>query len=90
MNVLHDVPLFYSKIIKMLKLNPDNPELKIYVAIKSQMKSTKLQINLKLQNSMTKTLTAVKWYGRENFCPPKLMPLGTNAGGSFVWNFEFG
>jgi hypothetical protein len=30
-----------------------------YKAIKSQISSTKLQINLKLQNSMTKTFTVV-------------------------------
>jgi hypothetical protein len=39
---------------------------------------------------MTKTLTAVGPYRYGNLCPPVIMPFGTNAGGSGVWNFEFG
>jgi hypothetical protein len=39
---------------------------------------------------MTKTLTAVGPYRYGNLCPLVIMLFGTNAGGSGVWNFEFG
>jgi len=39
---------------------------------------------------MTKTFSAVAPYRCINLCQPVIMPFGTNAGGSGVWNFEFG
>jgi hypothetical protein len=57
---------------------------------KSQISSTKLQINLKFQYPMTKTFHAVVPYRGISLCPLVIMPFGTNAGESCVWNFEFG
>jgi len=38
---------------------------------------------------MTKTFNTVVPYRFPNFYPLVIMPFGTNAGGSSVWNFEF-
>jgi hypothetical protein len=66
--------------------NRDRPEITNY----KQYLILKLgQINLKFQYPMTKTFNTVVPYRCPNFCPPVIMPLGTNAGGSSVWNFEF-
>ena len=58
--------------------------------IKSQISSTKLQINLKFQDSMTKIFVAVVPYRFGNFDPPVVIPFGTKVRESCVWNFEFG
>jgi hypothetical protein len=58
--------------------------------IKFQISSTKLQINLKSQYPMTKTFTAVGPYRFAKLALPVIMPFGTNAARSFVWNFKFG
>ena len=58
-------------------------------SIKSQISSTKLQINLKFQYSMTKTFTAVDSHRLPNPGLPVMMPLGITVKGLFVWNFEF-
>jgi hypothetical protein len=63
---------------------------RFYKTLKFQISSTKLQINSKFQYPMTKTFTAVVPYRCTNLCPPMIMPFGTNAGGSSVWNFKFG
>jgi hypothetical protein len=39
---------------------------------------------------MTKTFTAVVPYRSAKLALSVIMPFGTNVGGSFVWNFEFG
>jgi len=39
---------------------------------------------------MTKTLSEVAPYRCLNLCQPVVMPFGTIAGGSGLWNFEFG
>ena len=60
-----------------------NCNRRIYKTIKYQISSTKLQINLKFQYSMTKTFTTVVLIDL-----PMMMPLSTTVDGSF-WNFEF-
>jgi hypothetical protein len=52
--------------------------------------STKLQKNLKFQYPMTKTFTAVGPYRFAKLALAVILPSGTNAGESGVWNFEFG
>jgi hypothetical protein len=58
-------------------------------ALKSQIPSTKSQINLKFQFSMTQTFGAVVAYRCLNLGCPLMMPFHTNTGESGVWNFEF-
>ena len=48
------------------------------------------QVNLKFQYPMTKTFTAIVPYRFAKLAVPAILPFGTNADGSFVWNFEFG
>jgi hypothetical protein len=57
--------------------------------VKSQITNTKLQINLKLQNSMTQTFSAVVSIGFANPDLLKIMPLGISGNGLLIWNFEF-
>jgi hypothetical protein len=47
--------------------------------IKSQIPSTKLQINLKFQYPMTKTITALAPFRIAKLSVLGIMPLGTNA-----------
>jgi hypothetical protein len=49
---------------------------------KSQIPSTKLQINLKFQYPMTKTTTAIAPYNCPNLYPTVMMLFGPDAGGS--------
>ncbi|UCD81563.1 MAG: hypothetical protein JSW26_09120, partial [Desulfobacterales bacterium] len=58
--------------------------------IKSQISSTKLQINLKSQYSMTKTFPKIAARHDLKSGEPGIMPLGAMADGSSVWIFEFG
>jgi len=58
--------------------------------IKSQISSTKLQINLKFQYSMTKTFARIAARGDIKSGEPGMMPLRAMTGRSFVWIFEFG
>jgi len=59
------------------------------VYLKSQIPSTKFQINLKFQFPMTKTFIAVVSHRCTNFRLSNILQFGTNVGGSAVWNFEF-
>jgi hypothetical protein len=59
-----------------------------YKAAKSQLSSTKLQINLKLQYPMTKTFTVVGPYRFAMHTLPKIMPFVTNIDQSFFINFS--
>jgi hypothetical protein len=58
----------------------------LYKKIKSQISSTKLQINLKSQYSMTKTLAKIAARHDVKSGEPGTIPLGAMAGGSFVWS----
>jgi len=58
--------------------------------VKSQISSTKLQINLKSQSSMTKTFVKIAACRAIKSGAPGIMPLGATASRSFIWNFEFG
>jgi len=66
---------------------------RIFKKAKTQIPSTKLQINRKFQYPMTKTFDQNihrDWpYCCLNLCQPAIMSFDTNAGGSVVWNFEF-
>jgi len=64
--------------------------VKFYNTIKSQISSTKLQINLKSQYSMTKTFTKIAARHDVKSGEPGMLPLDAIADGSFVWIFEFG
>jgi len=57
--------------------------------MKSQISSTKLQINLKSQYSMTKTFTKIA-ARRDIKSGEQGMPLGAMADGSFVWSASGG
>ena len=57
---------------------------------KSQTSSTKIQINLKSQYSMSKTFPSIVSHCFVNPGQPLMMPLGLTTSGTFVWNFEFG
>ena len=61
-----------------------------YNIMKSQISSTKFQINLKSQYSMTKAI--IKTPARRDVKSGEagMVPLDTMADGSFVWIFEFG
>jgi hypothetical protein len=63
--------------------------VKFYHTIKSQISSTKLQINLKSQYSMTKTFAKIAARREVKSGEPGMMLLGAMADGSFVWIFEF-
>jgi hypothetical protein len=57
--------------------------------IKSQISSTKFQINLKFQYSMSKTLLS---FASQPFTSPGQranMPVGLTTTGAGVWDFEF-
>jgi hypothetical protein len=60
--------------------------------IKTQISSTKLQINFKFQYTMTKakTFTTVQSYRLEKPGLSVMMPMSTTVGRLSVWNFEFG
>jgi hypothetical protein len=60
------------------------------MTIKSQFSSIKLQIILKFQYSMTKTITTVDSHNFANPGLPVMIPLSALVNGSYVWNFEFG
>jgi hypothetical protein len=55
------------------------------MTIKSQISSTKLQINLNFQYSMTKTFTTRLSHGQINYSTTVMMPLDIIVGGMFVW-----
>jgi uncharacterized membrane protein len=65
-------------------------QLVFFKTIKSQISSTKLQINLKLQYSMTKTFITVLLHRFANPGPPVMMLLSTSVISLYIWNFEFG
>jgi hypothetical protein len=56
--------------------------------MKSQITSTKLQINLKFQYSMTKTCTVAETHRKTDLRVKKL--LDTTVKRTIVWNFGFG
>jgi hypothetical protein len=58
-----------------------------YNIIKSQISSTKLQINLKSQYSMTKTFTKIAARRDVKSGEPGMVPFGATADGSFVLIF---
>jgi len=92
-------------VVLLLNPNPGMPELKIedlklntkpvpFVklcnTIKFQISSTKLQINLKSQYSMTQTFTNIAARHDVKSGEPGKMLLSAMPGGSSVWIFEFG
>jgi hypothetical protein len=81
--------LFYAEIDTM-RISCTSLIRRFSKTIKSQIPSTKLQINLKSQFPMTKTPTAVGLWCFTNLCPPVMMSFGIEDGGAWVWNFEFG
>jgi hypothetical protein len=72
-----------------VKVNTNPVYQKILFALKSQISSTKLQINLKFQYSMTKTGTTVASNRFTNPGLPVMMPLSKTLEVFLVWNFEF-
>jgi hypothetical protein len=61
-----------------------------YKTIKSQITSTKSQINLKYQYSMTKTSTTIGSYHCANPDWQAMLILDKSGDGSIACNFEFG
>ena len=57
-----------------------------YRALKSQISSTKSQINLKYQYTMTKTSPTAVLYCCTQLCQPMIMQFGNIADGSKVLN----
>ncbi len=66
-------------------------ERRFYRILKSQITSTKFQINLKSQCPMTKTFAAVVPCCYRNPCSLVIRPFSTNAGGKAfgIWNFGY-
>jgi hypothetical protein len=64
--------------------------IRFFNIFKSQIQSTKLQINLKFQYSMTKTFSAGVAFRCTNLCSPVIVPFCINACGAPVWSFGFG
>ena len=54
-----------------------------------KISSTKLQINHKLQYSMTKKFTSVVSHRFANQVLAGMIQLGMTLDGLFIWNFEF-